>query len=261
MSADDLFYRSMGVSAYSNVNADQREANLLASDVQDLDLRISRTEEWMVSECLFSGSITCLDGDDNTPVAKISYGNISVTVPAKLWTDPTSNPLNDLKACLRTVSAACGFQADLIVMGKDAADAFEANPNVQNAYNRLFIQQGTLQPQYLEEISNYGVTILGTYRQIPLYCDEATYLDSANVAQPYVPPGKVLVASTGLQNKMCYAAVAQVRDDESGMGVFEGARVPQVYFPADEDCRYLRISSRPVPCPSNIQSWTVLDVI
>ena len=166
LSADDLFYRSMGTSAYSQVDAEAREASLLVADMEDLDLRISRTEEWMVSQCLFSGSITCLDGDDNKPVAKISYGTIAATVLAKLWTDPTSNPLNDLKAAMRLVSSSCGFQADLIVMGKDAADAFEANTNVQNAYNRLFIQQGTVQPQLLEEIGSYGVTILGTYRQI-----------------------------------------------------------------------------------------------
>jgi hypothetical protein len=58
----------------------------------------------------------------------------------------------------------------------------------------LFVQQGTLQPQYLEEIGNYGVTILGTYCQIPLYCDEATYLDEANVcAAPrfFVETGQV----------------------------------------------------------------------
>jgi hypothetical protein len=60
---------------------------------------------------------------------------------------------------------------------------------------------------------------------------------------------------------MCYAAVAQVNDDESGMGVFEGKRVPQVYYPSNEDCRYLRLSSRPIPCPSNIQSWTILDAV
>jgi hypothetical protein len=47
LSADDLFYRGMGTSAYSNVNADQREANLLAEDWADIDLRISSTEEWM----------------------------------------------------------------------------------------------------------------------------------------------------------------------------------------------------------------------
>jgi Phage major capsid protein E len=261
LSADELFYRGMGVNAYSTVNADQREANLLAEDWQDLDLRISRTENWMVSQCLFTGSILCLDGDDNKPVARIDYGEFSQTIIAKPWTDPTADPLNDLRQCMRAVSAACGFQADLIVLGKNAADAFEGNQNVQNAYNKLFIQQGTIQPKLLEEIGSYGVTILGTYRQIALYCDESTYLDEKGVLQNFVPPGKVLVASTGLQNKMCYAAVAQVRDDENGMGVFEGARVPQVYYPADEDCRYLRLSARPVPCPSNIQSWTVLDAV
>jgi hypothetical protein len=51
LSADDLFYRGMGTNVFSNVNADQREANLLAEDWADIDLRISRTENWMCSQC------------------------------------------------------------------------------------------------------------------------------------------------------------------------------------------------------------------
>jgi hypothetical protein len=36
-----------------------------------------------------------------------------------------SDPLADIRGALRLVSAQCGASADLIVMGKNAADAFE----------------------------------------------------------------------------------------------------------------------------------------
>jgi hypothetical protein len=62
-------------------------------------------------------SLVYIDGDDNKPVAQINYGEISKTVIVKPWTDPTDDPLNDLRQCMRAVSANCGFQADLIVLG------------------------------------------------------------------------------------------------------------------------------------------------
>ena len=84
----------------------------------------------MSSQCLFNGSIKCLDGDSNEIVAELTYGTPSVTVPAKLWSDPTSDPLADISGALRLVTGASGASADLIVMGRDAADAFESNAQV-----------------------------------------------------------------------------------------------------------------------------------
>ena len=101
----------------------------------------------MASECLFTGKVKCLDGDTSEIVAELTYGTPSKTVPAKLWSDPTSDPLADLRGALRLVSAQCGASADLIVMGKNAADAFESNQNVLAAYDKLRISPGTLAPK------------------------------------------------------------------------------------------------------------------
>jgi hypothetical protein len=260
LTADDLFYRSMGESAYSQVAPAAREADLLAFDMQDLNMRISRTEEWMVSQCLFTGSITALDGDDNLPVATIDYGPISETVVANQWDVANSDPLQDLKAAIRAVSAASGFQANLIVMGKDAGDAFESNAAVKDAYSRFYLHPGVLEPRYAEEMDNFGVVILGTWRQLPLYVSESVYEAADGTVHYYVPANKVLVAATGLQNKIAYAAVAQSNDDQTGLWAFEGTRIPQVYYEAGSDTRWFRMSSRPVPCPTNLASWTVCDV-
>ena len=61
-------------------------------------------------QCLFNGSIKCLDGDSNEIVAELSYGTPSVTVPAKLWSDPTSDPLADIEARCDSCLAQSAFR-------------------------------------------------------------------------------------------------------------------------------------------------------
>jgi hypothetical protein len=68
-----------------------------------------------------------------------------------------------LKAAQRLVAGASGAQANLIKMGRSAGDAFEANTNVKEAYNKLFITQGLLDPKMLSDLGECGVTHLGKY--------------------------------------------------------------------------------------------------
>jgi hypothetical protein len=78
----------------------------------------------------------------------------------------------------------------------------------------------------------------------------------------FVPEKEVLVAATGIQNIMAYAGVAQVNEEGSGMQVYEGHRIPLIYWDTTgEDYRRLRLSSRPIPIPGNTDCWTVLQVL
>ena len=93
-----------------------------------------------------------------------------------------------------------------------------------------------------------------------LYVSEEQYEDTDGTMKYYVPEKEVLVAATGIQNVMAYAGVAQASD--GGMQVYEGRRIPLVYWdPSGEDYRRLRLSSRPIPIPGNVDSWTVLQVL
>ena len=56
------------------------------------------------AECLFKGKVVCLDGDTGEVTAELIYGTPTKTVPAKLWSDPTSDPLADIRGALRLVS-------------------------------------------------------------------------------------------------------------------------------------------------------------
>jgi len=249
LTADQLLNRRVA----SNVNASTTDADLLAQDTLELDNMITRSEESMVANCLFSGKFTCRDGDTGEIVAELNYGPISETVVSPPWSDTTNgDPLKDLKTAMRLVSFAGGFSADTVVMG---TDAFEAHPKVLNAFDKKFVEPGVNSPKLLQ----WGVTVLGQWRGIPLYADEQTYEDCAGTEVPFCDPKSVLIAASGSQNTMAYAGVPQAEDDH--MEVYEGRRIPLVFFDKGEDYRKLRLSSRPVPIPSNTASWTVLQVL
>ena len=124
-----------------------------------------------------------------------------------------TNPLKDLKTVMRLVSGACGFSADLIVMGKDASDAFENADNVFSAYDKQHIAPGTITPALAE----YAITLLGNYRGLPLYASESQYTDVDGTSKYFVPADKVLVAASGLQGTLAYAGIVQVDEEASSM--------------------------------------------
>jgi Phage major capsid protein E len=203
LTADQLLNRRTG-------NASTTDAELLASDTMELDNMITRSEESMVANCLFTGKIKCLDGDTNEIVAELDYGPISRTVVSTPWSDTTNgDPLKDLKTAMRLVASASGFSADTVVMGRDAADAFENSPKVLNAFDKKFVEPGVISPKLL----TWGVTVLGQWRGIPLYADEQTYEDATGAQVPFCDPKCVLIAAIGSQNTMAYAGVPQAEDD------------------------------------------------
>ena len=255
LSADDVFYRSMSV---PGGNTDSRDAELLAIDITELDNDISRREEWLVSQCIFNGKIVCLDSDSSEIVAEVDYGPISQSVVNPLWSSAaTCDPLKDLKAAMRLVSGACGFSADVIILGKDASDSFENADKVLAAYDKQNISPGAITPALAE----YGITLLGNYRGLPLYASESQYTDVDGTSKYFVPADKVLVAASGLQGTLAYAGIVQVDEAEDSMHPYEGTRIPLVFYEKGYDFRKVRLSSRPIPVPSDTTSWCVLDVL
>ena len=85
--ADDLLRRNIGGNRNGG-DATNRDAELLVIDEQELDASISRTENWLCSQVLFSGKVQCKDGDSGEIVAEIDYGPISKTVLAKFGATP-----------------------------------------------------------------------------------------------------------------------------------------------------------------------------
>jgi transposase len=80
---------------------------------------------------------------------------------------------------------------------------------VLSAYDKQHIAPGTITPQLAE----YGITLLGNYRGLPLYASESQYTDVDGTSKYFVPADKVLVAASGLPGTLAYAGIVQVDED------------------------------------------------
>jgi hypothetical protein len=248
--SDDLHNRAPGVMT------GEEAAALLTLDLADLDRRITRTEEWMSSCVLFQGRVPILDYDTGRRLQILDYGDPSTTVVAPAWTDPDSKPLDDLKAAFRGIGGQANMVANIAVFGSQAADLFEANESVQQMYNKYMIDVGRLTPRMQE----WGIQSLGNYRGVELQINETTYVDKEGNTQPYVPPNVVLIACSEGAGSFAYAGVAQKGDDNRDLSVFEGTRIPKIWFPDDSDVRKVRLGSRPCPLPAFMEAWSVMVV-
>jgi hypothetical protein len=110
---------------------------------------------------------------------------------------------------------------------------------------------------YAEEL---GVFRIGSWRGLPLFSYEAVYTDDDGSEKSYIPPDKVLLATTGIRHKVGYAGVSQVDPQSRKMDVFEGTRVPQISYDEQTDSRLFRLTSRPLPIPADMLAWCLIDV-
>jgi hypothetical protein len=99
-------------------------------------------------------------------------------------------------------------------------DYFRANQKLAPFASRL--KKGVTVPRerYKTNVFSpgvYGVDVITTgWQGIPIYSYEAQYEDSSGNSQFYCPPNCVLIASSLLQNRLTYAGVAQLSEDQSG---------------------------------------------
>jgi len=235
-------------------------AKYLVRDMTELDNMVARSEELMCCQAITEGRVTCytIEGSppEMLPIAELEYETQPHVVVNPPWTDPASDPLNDLKIAIRTVSAMAGAQAEFIALGSLASDLLETNEQTKAAYNLLWLRQGTLTPEETE----WGVTSLGSFRGLNLYSYAAQFEHPfTGDLTPYLDPRYVIVASKlGGSGSLGYAGVWQQEDEQPQHQLYANKRVWRTYF--EEEIRHLRLTSRPVPLPPNSRTYLILEV-
>ncbi len=260
ITGDDINKRSFGENIYSAKSPDVRAAELLAQDIQDLDEEITRREEWMVSQVLFTGQVHMLgEGVDQT--LDFDFTNKQTLSGTDLWSDKTnSDPIADLKQYRLTVIQKSGVTPDMVVMSSDVVDAFTSHPAVQKVMDNNRIILGKIEPRTLPN----GVTFIGSISSLGLDIysyDEWFYDEEAKTEKPMVPTGHIMIASTRARSSMLYGAVTLADANTSNFLTVEGSRVPDSWIQKNPAARFLQINSRPLPVPHEVDSWYVAKVL
>lgn len=265
LTVETLERRLAGEAINSNRTPAEREAEILAKDLRELKDMNLRRREWMIAQSLFNGKyIAKVHSDSKTyDEVEFDYGHtIKATIStANLkWTPAnaaTSKPIDDLKLIAEKIGASTGKRPTVVIMGKDALAGFLASNQVKEYFDIHRYDFGQIQPSIVSEQVQYIGRLL--YPNVEIYEYSEAYIDEeSGELTSFVPANKVLIASKGIFS-FKYGAVTQ---QENGKKVtYEGEDIPKYDAVDHEEVTWIKLTSKPVPVPYDVDAWGVIEAL
>lgn len=259
--AEDMLKRSAGETVYNGKSPTQRAAEQLGRDLSDLDDIITRREEVMCAEALFTGKITIKgEGYDEElnywPSATSEQPKTTLTT---LWTADGADIMGDLRSIRRAMIQKSGVTPNEIICGTTALEALLDKLTTAKQLDMRRVDMGQIDPSHLPQ----GVTYWGYLKDsaIDIYSYDSWYLDpDTDTEKPFVPADSVLVASPNVATTLAYGIVALTGDED--VRFYEGARVPDSWVQrANPSGRIVQIKSRPLPIIHQINGFHVIKAV
>ena len=263
--AEDMLKRSPGETIYNAESPQRRAAKQLAKDLGDLDDIITRREEWMCAQALFTGKID-IKGEGYDEVLQYwptETGDQPTTTLATKWDDSNANPLKDLRLITQQMVKDSGLTPVECIMGADAYEAFLSLLETNQTWAKFWLDFGrvdgaNVRPNNLPN----GVRALGNFNGLNILAYDEWYVDENGTEQPMVPLNKVLVACRGVRTTMAYGLVSLFSENRTAPEFVAGARVPDSWNQRKNPAgRIVQIKSRPLPIIHQIYGFHVFDAV
>lgn len=262
---DDILKRSPGESLYNGKSPNQRAVEKMQRDFTELDEMITRREEWMCCQALFTGKIPILDKDGKELQAEIDFkfSNKTTLKDAEKWNKTQGGKIKQLKAWRKQVQKTGFVNCNVCLMGADALEAFLSDEEVQNVLDVRRFEVAVIAPK---ELPN-GATYVGTIHELgmDIYTYNEWYLDNWTNKdkpedKPLLPANVVALLSTEANYSMYYGAVAIVDEAGKTIAVAEGSRIPEQWVERRPARRFLQLSAAPLCVPHEVDSWYIAEV-
>lgn len=259
--AEDIIKRSAGENIYGAKSPDERAAMILTQDLIDLDDMVTRREEEMCSQALFTGEINIVGDGVNDTIqywSQLSSGD----QPTKSlgsgvrWNESGGEVLADLRTWRRGVVQKSGVAPTWSVLGSDAAEALLSNEKLLKQLDNRRIDSGEISQEFLPD----GVVYYGFLKgaNLDLWGYDEWYIDPADgIEKPMVPAKKILLGSSNVRTSMLYGCVVDPVE-----GSFAAPRVPVSYTQRKPvEGRVVAMKSRPLPAIHQIYGFYVAQVL
>ena len=248
-------------------DSQQRAIELLGWELQELSDRISRREEWMISQLLDSGSISVSgDGINETIDYEMPSGHKVTLTGNDLFTSANCDPIALFTEWQRLIQKDGKLgPADFAIMGRDVRDAFlshpKISPNATSVLNTLRVDLGVINPSTLPN----GAEFLGTLKGLGglnLYAYNEYYEDDNGVVQDMMPADKIYIGFSRARNIFAYGAIQDlqsptVANNMSRMpkgipslprnNTYAMSRFPKTWFTEEPSAQILMMQSAPLP--------------
>jgi hypothetical protein len=262
--AGQITTRMMGEPLFGGMSPAERAALKVGEDFRKLEDMITRREEWMCAQVLFTGRIP-LKGQGVDKEFDFGFNNIYILDAAKVWSDyMNSDPIGDLQDFEEKIHKSSGLNPDIVIMSRDVAKNFMLNKNVRETLDSLRLVAGVMEPMNLPNGAKYLGRLFNP--AVDIYVYDEWFIDDFTtpgtpVTMPMVPANMLLIGSTQLQGSMLYGAVTVIDQKTEEFVTYEGRRIPDTWTKKNPDQRIIRLSSKPLPVPGIFDGWLVADVL
>jgi Phage major capsid protein E. len=264
LTKNDITKRLLGENIYSTRTPEQRAMELLAKDLIELDDMIIRREEWFCREVLLNGAVTIKGWVDKVGGTEFVEDTIDFNMTNKetlsgedAWDQSTCDIYGDLKRIRLEIIQKTGLNPDVVIMASNIADLMMQNANFKAMFNLWNANFGTIQPK----VQANGVTFIGqiTSLGLQLYSYDEWFIDDDGAEYPMMPDDHLIMGRANIGTRL-YGAVTQIEEADKDFHTYEAVRVPKVWVEPNNDQKMIRLASRPLPKPDDVDSWFTLKV-
>lgn len=268
LTADDLNKKGFGENVFSAKTPAQRQADLLAQDLMELDEMITNREEFIAAKCMFENGYTLkqwadeygTDGKSQDYVMKFySEGaNPAIYTPGALWDATGSDKMADLLMMVQMLTRA-GNKATDVLLGAEAADAIMADTVIQKLLDLNNYDAGQIAPKLMAD----GAALLGILNvrghRLNLITYDGQYEDeTTGEMTPYIPAKSICVTAPGA-GRALYGCVTQTEQADGEFHSYMGRRVPRYW--SDKQGREIRVASKPLLIPKTKNPFITAAVL
>lgn len=256
--ADQLLERLPGEDMYSGKTPADRAAEKLIEEYNQLNDMTTRREEWMAAQVLTTGQLK-VKGKGVDEVIDFGLTNKITLENTKKWGASAADIWGNLKDWKQQVSRNGFANADMVIMGKAAADAFMADATVAKLLDNRRIEIGAIKPEEMEG----GLTYYGHLNLpgVDIYGYDEVYLDDeTGETKPLIPDNVVLMIPSAASFMRAYGLCTYL-DDAGAWHRAETDRLLRTYVEHRPDRRFIELQTHPLLIPDKIDSWFAATVL
>jgi len=254
-------YKSVGNIYVTSPEERTNLANqMILQELEELKNRIIRRREQMACEALSTGQINVNQNNIEFWVNFEFEQNVHLVTLASnaKWSEATAKPLVNLKNWKRDIMKRCGINADIMILGSEAADSFIANDSIKKELdtnnNRIGVldltQSATRSGMFIGRIM--GVDIY-EYNQQYTKADDITPIDMIN------PKRAILVASQSPGFRVHFGPIYRI--ENGNLKIYQNELLVETNTNEDKTALDWKVEQKSLPTihePNAIISATVV---
>lgn len=262
LTSDELKKRGFGEAIGGNLSPAQRQQQYLLTDIEELGDSITRREELMASDILFTNKCVMkhiADDSEKGEDVQLDFtnngDNNALYTPSIKWTVDTAFETieRDFYAMILMLTNR-GIAAEDVLMGTEVALILKNNKEFLKHLDTDNLDAGAVTAVKDVDGAALWGTIVIMGRRLNLFLYEETYEADDGTVKSYIPADKICITAPGAGHT-CYGAHSLIPEGKEDFETYASERIPQYVVNRDKGIRKVIVYSHPVLLPKAIDPW------